>query len=64
MGRRRLWLMALILYAGAGILDGAHHIAAPPRNTHSSTAAALAVAFCAGLFWPLDLATRALLTSP
>jgi phosphate/sulfate permease len=61
--RRRIWLFVLVLYAAAGIVDGAYHIAAPPSGAHSSTGAALAVAFCAGLFWPIDIVARPLLLS-
>ncbi|HWD59846.1 MAG TPA: hypothetical protein VG308_16280 [Stellaceae bacterium] len=62
--RRRLWLLALVLYALAGIADGAHRLAAPPTAPGAPTgfAANLAVAFCAGLFWPIDIVVRPLLT--
>jgi len=60
--RRRIWLLALVLYAAAGIADGAYRLAnAPPAGLHSGTAATLAVAFCAGLFWPIDVVARRLL---
>jgi hypothetical protein len=60
--RRRIWLLALVLYAAAGIADGAYRVAnSPPAELHSSTAATLAVAFCAGLFWPIDIVARWLL---
>jgi len=61
--RRRIWLIVLILYAAAAITDGAYHIAAPPPGAHSSAPAALAVAICAGLFWPIDIVARPLLIS-
>ncbi|MBV8776719.1 MAG: hypothetical protein JO258_05925 [Alphaproteobacteria bacterium] len=57
--RRRLWLAALILYAAAGIADGALRLGTPSAAvTQPGPAASLAVAFCAALFWPLDLAAR------
>jgi hypothetical protein len=60
--RRRVWLVALILYAAAGIADGASRVAAPPvAGSHPNTLSTLAVAFCAGLFWPIDLVARPLL---
>jgi hypothetical protein len=59
--RRRVWLVALILYAAAGIADGASRIAAPPAAGHPGALSTLAVAFCAGLFWPIDIVARALL---
>jgi hypothetical protein len=62
--RRWIWLLVLILYAAAGIADGAHHLTEPQQPLgHSGAAAALAVAFCAGLFWPIDIIARPLLMS-
>ena len=63
--RRRIGLFALLLYAAAGIADGAYRLAEPstPPGSHASTAAALAVAFCGGLFWPIDIVARPLLMS-
>jgi hypothetical protein len=60
---RRLWLAALILYAGAALADFGLHLAADSRagrNWHD--AAHLAVAFSAGLFWPVDLVAEYLLS--
>jgi hypothetical protein len=60
--RRRVWLAALALYAIAGIVDGASRFAAPPAlGSPPSTFSTLAVAFCAGLFWPIDIVARRLL---
>jgi hypothetical protein len=60
--RRRIWLSVLILYAAVGIADGAYRLAnPPPAGLHSSVAANLAVAFCAGLFWPIDIVAGLLL---
>jgi hypothetical protein len=60
--RRRIWLLVLILYVAAGVADGAYRLAnPPPAGLHSSIAANLAVAFCAGLFWPIDIAAGRLL---
>jgi hypothetical protein len=59
--RRRVWLFVLVLYAAAGIADGAYHLATPPPGSHSTAAANLAVAFCAGLFWPIDIVVQPML---
>jgi hypothetical protein len=60
--RRRLWLFGLILYAAAGFADGAYRLATPPPGSHSGIVANFPVAFCAGLFWPIDLVARPLLS--
>jgi hypothetical protein len=60
--RRWIWLVLLVLYAIAGIIDGASRVAeAPATTSRPSTVSILAVAFCAGLFWPIDLAARGVL---
>jgi hypothetical protein len=60
--KRRLWLAVLILYALAGIADGAVRMASPPApGSHPNPIATVAVAFCAGLFWPIDVVARHLL---
>jgi hypothetical protein len=60
--RRRIWLGVLILYAFAGLIDGASRLAEPPASgSHPSLGARLPVAFCAGLFWPIDIVARRLL---
>ena len=58
--QRRLWLLALCLYAAAGLADMSAHLAAAhakgeigPNN--------IPVAFAAGLFWPADLVAQILL---
>jgi hypothetical protein len=62
--RRQIWLVVLILYAAGAIADTAYRMATPPEpGVHSSPGAALAVAFCAGLFWPIDIIARPLLMS-
>lgn len=59
---RRIWLIPLILYAMIGVIDGAHDFTrTPSAGVQSSAAGALAVAFCAGLFWPIDVVARPLL---
>jgi len=53
---RRVWLIALCLYAAAAVIDITAHLRADAqasRNWHDP--ASLAVAFSAGLFWPADL---------
>ncbi|HTW51169.1 MAG TPA: hypothetical protein VME45_04650 [Stellaceae bacterium] len=54
----------MIVYAALGFADGAHHFIAPPAGTHAGAAVNLAVSFCAGLFWPIDVVVRPLLMSP
>jgi hypothetical protein len=59
--RRRVWLIVLCLYAMAGAIDMMDRVAAARRAGGPLGVATLAVAFCGGLFWPLDLAGRVLL---
>jgi hypothetical protein len=59
--RRRFWLMALSLYALAGFADGAYRLSALHPAAAGPASSAL-VAFCAALFWPLDIAARLLLS--
>jgi hypothetical protein len=59
---RRLWLIALCLYAAAAVIDIAAHLRADMRDGQSwHDPANLAVAFSAGLFWPADLIAALLL---
>jgi hypothetical protein len=59
---RWAWLVALSLYAlGAGV-DVACHLADNLRNgNHEIEFSEVAVAFSAGLFWPVDIVAAALL---
>ena len=60
--KRRAWLAALVLYGVATIADMAVHLNADRHAGEDWRAPDnLAVAFAAGLFWPLDLVARALL---
>ena len=60
--KRRIWLIVLVLYAAAGIADGAYHLMAPKYAAdRSNVVVALPVAFSAGLFWPIDIVARPLL---
>ncbi len=62
--KRWVWLIVLMLYAAAAVADAAHHLTAPPSPAaRSNPAAAVPVAICAGLFWPLDMVARPLLPS-
>jgi len=59
---RRAWLIGLSLYAIAGVADAAiflHHEARAGEDWWSADN--LAVAFSAGLFWPVDLVAKSLL---
>lgn len=57
----RIWLIPMLIYLAIGIVDGTRDFMQAPPN--SSTVGALAVAFCAGLFWPIDVVARPLLMS-
>jgi hypothetical protein len=57
----RIWLIPMLIYLAIGIADGTHDFRQSPPG--SSTVGALAVAFCAGLFWPIDVVARPLLMS-
>jgi len=58
----RIWLIPIILYAVIGVIDGMHDFTrARSAGEQSNPAGALAVAFCAGLFWPIDIVARPLL---
>jgi hypothetical protein len=59
---RRVWLVGLALYAIAGAADIAVHLQGDAHEGEDWWAPDnLAVAFSAGLFWPVDLLAQALL---
>jgi hypothetical protein len=59
---RRVWLIALCLYAAAAAIDFVAHLNADSRAGQNwQDPANLAVAFSAGLFWPADLIAALLL---
>lgn len=58
--RRRLWLVALVLYAAIGLADMGWRLDQVWR-AGEPVAENLPVAFAAGLFWPADLVARILL---
>ena len=62
--RRRAWLIALLLYGlGAGI-DFANHLIDDLRSGDEAIEfSEVAVAFSAGLFWPVDIVAMALLAT-
>jgi hypothetical protein len=57
----RIWLIPMLIYLVIGITDGTRDFMRSPPGT--STVGALAVAFSAGLFWPIDVVARPLLMS-
>ena len=62
MSGRRMWLLALWLYALTALADIALHLAEHDRAGRDFMSPAnLAVAVSAGLFWPLDLVAQLLL---
>jgi hypothetical protein len=58
---RRIWLILLVLYLIAAAADGTWRVIGATRNGENWGPAILAVAFCAGLFWPVDIVARPLL---
>jgi hypothetical protein len=60
--RQRAWLVALALYAlGIGV-DISRHLAADLSSGNQAIEfSEVAVAFSAGLFWPVDIVATALL---
>ena len=62
--RRQIWLAALLLYAFGASADLAHHLIDDlSSGDHIIEFAEVAVAFSAGLFWPVDLVAMALLVA-
>ena len=62
--KKRIWLIALVLYAAAGLADAAYHLTSPTYAAdRANLAASLPVAICAGLLWPIDIVARPLLLS-
>ena len=61
MTRRWAWLIALCLYAAAGVAEMALHLVEQHRRPEGLGPADTIVAFAGGLFWPVDLVARALL---
>jgi len=60
---RRVWLVGLCLYAIAGAADAMIFLREQARAGEDWWAPDnLAVAFSAGLFWPVDLVAQSLLT--
>ena len=61
--RRRAWLIGLLLYGlGAGI-DFAYHLIDDLRGDGAIEFSDVAVAFSAGLFWPVDMVAMTLLAT-
>ena len=60
--RRRVWLIVLVLYGAGAIADGAYHLTVQlSPAARANPVAAIPVAICAGLFWPIDIIVRRLL---
>jgi hypothetical protein len=62
--RRRIGLIVLVLYLAAAAIDTAVRAGEAVRAGGTLGPAVLAVAVCAGLFWPIDLFARPLLARP
>jgi len=62
--RRRVWLIVLVFYGVGAIADGAYHLTVQSSPaSRANPIAAIPVAICAGLFWPIDIIARRLLLS-
>jgi hypothetical protein len=61
--RRWIWLAVLILYGTAAAVDSGVRAGEAVRAGEKFGPAVLTVAFCAGLFWPIDIVARMLLAS-
>jgi hypothetical protein len=61
--KRRIWLIVLVLYLVAATADAGYRIVDARRTGFKIDPATFAVAFCAGLFWPIDIVARPLLTA-
>lgn len=62
--RHRAWLLALVLYAIGGGVDVARHLAEDLRTGDQAIEfSEVAIAFSAGLFWPLDVVAAVLLAA-
>jgi len=59
---RPIWLTLLALYLVAAAADGTYRVVEAGRAGETFGPAVFPVAFCAGLFWPVDIVVRPLLT--
>ena len=61
--QRRVWLAALLLYAFGACVDVRHRLTDDLYGrSRAFEFSGIPVAFSAGLFWPVDLIARALLS--
>jgi len=61
---RRVWLAVLMIYLAAAVGDGGYRVVGASRIGFRIGPAVVAVAVCAGLFWPIDLVARPLRGPP
>jgi hypothetical protein len=62
--RSRAWLAALLLYALGACADFAYHLIDDLQSEDEAIEVSeVAVAFSAGLFWPIDIVAMALLAT-
>ena len=59
--KRRVWLAVLVLYLVIAAADSGYRVVEASRVGLGIGPGVLAVAFCAGLFWPIDIVARQLL---
>jgi hypothetical protein len=61
---RRAWLVVVWVYVAAGFVDASARVIEQKHQSDTGIGPAnFAVAFAAGLFWPLDLVARFLLAA-
>jgi hypothetical protein len=61
--KRQICLICVVLYLIAAAIDGGMRVHEATAAGQKFGPAVLAVAYCAGLFWPIDVVARPLLTS-
>jgi hypothetical protein len=58
---RRVWLAIVVLYLAIAAVDSGYRVVEAGRVGFKIDSGVLVVAFCAGVFWPIDIVARLLL---